>query len=185
MIAKGLDFTLVTLVGVISADTGLHMPDFRAPERSFQLLTQVAGRAGRADLPSRVVAQTYTPEHYAVQAAAKHDYHRFFDQEIGFRRSAGYPPFARMIRFVYSSERESACQQSAENLRAILERAMEEEGLQGAEIIGPAPCFVAKIKNRYQWQLIARGAGPGSDLHPLLDHVPPGWTVDVDPVDLL
>jgi primosomal protein N' (replication factor Y) len=71
------------------------------------------------------------------------------------------------------------------NLRAILERAIEEEGLQGTEIIGPAPCFVAKIKNRYQWQLIARGAGPGSDLHPLLDYVPPGWSIDVDPVDLL
>lgn len=185
MIAKGLDFPLVTLVGVISADTGLHMPDFRAPERSFQLLTQVAGRAGRADLPSRVVAQTYTPEHYAVQAAGRHDYHRFYEQEVAFRQSAGYPPFARMIRFVYSSEREGSCRQSSQNLRAILERAILEEGLHGAEMIGPAPCFVAKIKNRYQWQLIARGSGPGVDLHPLLDHVPPGWTVDVDPVDLL
>jgi primosomal protein N' (replication factor Y) len=183
MIAKGLDFPLVTLVGVISADTGLHMPDFRAPERSFQLLTQVAGRAGRAHLPSRVVVQTYTPEHYAIEAASDHDYAQFYRQELAFRRSALYPPFARLIRFVYSSESERSCRESAENLRSILERAIRDDGLTGVEIIGPAPCFISKIKNRYQWQVIARGAGV--DLHPLLDYVPPGWTVDVDPVDLL
>ncbi|HEX6508866.1 MAG TPA: primosomal protein N' [Chloroflexota bacterium] len=186
MIAKGLDFPLVTLVGVISADTGLHMPDFRAPERSFQLLTQVAGRAGRASLPSRVVVQTYTPDHYAVQAARDHDYHRFYRDEIVFREGARYPPFARLMRFVYSAERESLCRQSAANLRSILERAIEAEELRGAEIIGPAPCFVARIKNRYYWQIIARGGeGRNSSLHPLVDYVPPGWTIDVDPVDLL
>jgi primosomal protein N' (replication factor Y) len=185
MIAKGLDFPLVTLVGVVSADTGLHMPDFRAPERSFQLLTQVAGRAGRSSLPSRVVVQTYTPEHYAVQAAAGHDYHRFYDQELHFRAAAGYPPFARLVRFVYSSESERDCRESAENLRAILERALAGAQLAGIELIGPAPCFISKVKNRYYWQLIARGDGPNRDLHPLLDHVPAGWTIDVDPVDLL
>jgi primosomal protein N' (replication factor Y) len=186
MIAKGLDFPLVTLVGVISADTGLHMPDFRAPERSFQLLTQVAGRAGRASLPSRVVVQTYTPDHYAVEASREHDYHRFYREEMAFRESARYPPFARLIRFVYSNERESLCRQSAANLRAILEKAIQEEALNGAEIIGPAPCFVARMKNRYYWQIIARGGGNGSaSLHALLDYIPPGWTIDVDPVDLL
>ncbi len=185
MIAKGLDFPLVTLVGVVSADTGLHMPDFRASERSFQLLTQVAGRAGRSSLPSRVVVQTYTPEHYAVQAAAGHDYRRFYEQELQFRASACYPPFARLVRCVYSSESERACRESAENLRAILERAIEEEGPAGIELIGPAPCFISKVKNRYYWQLIARGDAPNRDLHPLLDHVPAGWTIDVDPVDLL
>ncbi len=185
MIAKGLDFPLVTLVGVVSADTGLHMPDFRASERSFQLLTQVAGRAGRSSLPSRVVVQTYTPEHYAVQAAAGHDYRRFYEQELQFRASACYPPFARLVRCVYSSESERACRESAENLRAILERAIEEEGPAGIELIGPAPCFISKVKNRYYWQLIARGDAPNRDLHPLLDHVPVGWTIDVDPVDLL
>jgi primosomal protein N' (replication factor Y) len=186
MIAKGLDFPLVTLVGVISADTGLHMPDFRAPERSFQLLTQVAGRAGRASLSSRVVVQTYTPDHYAVEASREHDYHRFYREEMAFRESARYPPFARLIRFVYSNERESLCHQSAANLRAILEEAINEEALEGAEIIGPAPCFVARMKNRYYWQIIARGGGTGSgSLHALLDYIPPGWTIDVDPVDLL
>jgi primosomal protein N' (replication factor Y) len=194
MIAKGLDFPLVTLVGVISADTGLHMPDFRAPERSFQLLTQVAGRAGRASShegqllpPSRVVVQTYTPDHYAIQAAKDHDYHRFYREEMTFRHTACYPPFARLVRFVYSSEQESACCQSAENLRAILQRAIGEASLSHVEVIGPAPCFVARLKNRYFWQLIARadGAQAVSSLHTLLDYVPPGWTIDVDPVDLL
>jgi primosomal protein N' (replication factor Y) len=186
MIAKGLDFPLVTLVGVISADTGLHMPDFRAPERSFQLLTQVSGRAGRASLPSRVVVQTYTPDHYAVEAAREHDYDRFYREEMSFRESALYPPFARLIRFVYSNERESLCRQSAGNLRSILEKAIEHEGLTGAEIIGPAPCFVARVKSRYYWQVIARGQVSGhSSLHQLLDYIPPGWSIDVDPVDLL
>lgn len=186
MIAKGLDFPLVTVVGVISADTGLHMPDFRAPERSFQLLTQVAGRAGRASLPSRVVVQTYTPDHYAIQAAQGHDYHRFFREEMSFRQSACYPPFARLLRLVYSAEREENCRQSAHNLRAILERAIGEEGVPGTELIGPAPCFVARVKNRYYWQVIIRAGRDGSrELHRLLDYVPAGWTVDVDPVDLL
>jgi primosomal protein N' (replication factor Y) (superfamily II helicase) len=186
MIAKGLDFPLVTLVGVISADSGLHMPDFRAPERSFQLLTQVAGRAGRSNLPSRVVVQTYTPDHYAVQAAMRHDYHRFYADEIAFRRTACYPPFARMIRFVYSSQDLDQCKQSAANFRAVIERAMRDDELSGIELIGPAPCFVAKVKSRYYWQLIARGTGrTGGGLQSLLDYVLPGWSVDVDPVDLL
>lgn len=182
MIAKGLDFPLVTLVGVISADTGLHMPDFRSPERSFQLLTQVAGRAGRSTLPSNVIVQTYTPDHYAIQAARYHDYHRFYEQEMAFRRSARYPPFARLVRFVYTSEQEWQCKESAQNLRAILERAISQEGTAGAEVIGPAPCFVARVKDRYYWQVIVRSLG---DPHPLLDYVPSGWSVDVDPVDLL
>jgi primosomal protein N' (replication factor Y) len=186
MIAKGLDFPLVTLVGVISADTGLHMPDFRAPERSFQLLTQVAGRAGRASLPSKVVVQTYTPDHYAIQAARAHDYHRFYREEMSFRETARYPPFARLIRLVYSNEDESRCRQSAVNLRSILERAIVEQAATGGEIIGPAPCFVARMKNRYYWQVIVRGPATGAkQLHALLDYVPPGWTIDVDPVDLL
>jgi primosomal protein N' (replication factor Y) len=193
MIAKGLDFPLVTLVGVISADTGLHLPDFRSPERSFQLLTQVAGRAGRASgegepHPSCVVVQTYTPEHYAIQSAREHDYHRFYREELSFRRAARYPPFARLVRFVHAAERESLCRQSAENLAEALAGAIASEGLEEVEIIGPAPCFVARAKGKYYWQLIARGPASKSGiaaLHRLLDHVPAGWTVDVDPVDLL
>lgn len=187
MIAKGLDFPLVTLVGVISADTGLHMPDFRAPERSFQLLTQVAGRAGRSSLPSRVIVQTYTPDHYAISAAKDHDYHRFYREEMTFRQAARYPPFARLTRVVYAAEEVDACRQSAHALHDDLRRAIESENLSTVDIIGPAPCYVAKIKNRYLWQIILRcsGSDAARTLHGLLDYVPAGWTIDVDPVDLL
>jgi primosomal protein N' (replication factor Y) len=186
MIAKGLDFPLVTLVGVISADTGLHMPDFRAPERSFQLLTQVAGRAGRASLPSRVIVQTYTPSHYAILAAREHDYARFYREEMSFRRGAIYPPFARMARFVYSSEDEGRCKEAGESLRDALHRAAADERMMGTEVIGPAPCFVGKVKKRYYWQVLARAdTRERRGLRPLLDYIPPGWTIDVDPVDLL
>ena len=186
MIAKGLDFPLVTLVGVISADTGLHMPDFRAPERSFQLLTQVAGRAGRAQLPSQVVVQTYTPDHYAILAARDHDYARYYREEMTFRLAACYPPFARMVRFVYSGEQPDLVQQSAHNLRSILEKGMAEASVTDVEIIGPAPCFVARARERYYWQIIARGRGSANtSLQKLLEYIPAGWTIDVDPVDLL
>ncbi len=186
MIAKGLDFPLVTLVGVISADTGLHLPDFRAPERSFQLLTQVSGRAGRASLPSRVVVQTYTPDHYAVVAAADQDYNRFYREEISFRQAAGYPPHARLVRFVYASNDADTCRESASTLRALLTRAIAEHSLEGVELIGPAPCFAARVNGTYRWQLIARAhPGAGVRLSQLRDYLPPGWSIDVDPVDLL
>jgi primosomal protein N' (replication factor Y) len=107
---------------------------------------------------------------------------------MSFRRAARYPPFARLIRFVYSAEQEVHCRQSAQNLRDILERAVKREGRADAEIIGPAPCFMARMRNRYYWQVIVRSeaaAGKSQDLHRLLDYVPPGWAIDVDPVDLL
>ena len=100
MVAKGLDFPNVTLVGVLSADLSLNLPDIRASERTFQLLTQVAGRAGRGDRPGRVIIQCYDPAHFAIQAAKEHDYRRFFRQEISFRRQMGYPPFAELVRIL-------------------------------------------------------------------------------------
>src|SRR5947209_14629356 len=105
---------------------------------------------------------------------------------MSFRHSACYPPFARLVRLVYSDEDESRCRKAATNLRTIFERGIEEAELNSITIIGPAPCFVARVKNRYYWQVIARGpAGNIRQLHTLLDYVPPGWTIDVDPVDLL
>ena len=100
MIAKGLDFPRVTLVGVLSADMTLNLPDIRSSERTFQLLTQVAGRAGRGQLPGRVIIQCYDPKHFAIQAAKEHDYGRFFSQEISFRRQMGYPPFQVLVRIL-------------------------------------------------------------------------------------
>src|SRR5204863_7870599 len=110
MIAKGFDIPLVTLVGVISADTGLHLPDFRAGERAFQLLTQVAGRAGRRTAGGQVIVQTYSPEHYAIYSASRHDYRAFYTQDLRFRLTHNYPPFSRMAKLVYSAPAEAACQ---------------------------------------------------------------------------
>ena len=121
MIAKGLDLPLVTLVGVVSADTGLHLPDFRAGERTFQLMTQVAGRSGRRDLGGQVILQSYNPDHYALRAAAEHDYAAFFREEIAFRSETRYPPFSRLARFVVSSTRPESARNAAEELAGRIE----------------------------------------------------------------
>jgi primosomal protein N' (replication factor Y) len=181
MIAKGLDFPLVTLVGVISADVGLHLPDFRAPERTFQLVAQVAGRAGRADLPSRVIVQSYAPDHYAITAARDHDYWSFYRQEMTFRHSTGYPPYSRLLRLVARGPKYEDVRRRAWELQAELAGAIASRGLLETEIIGPAPAFVARVKGIYQWHVVVRGP----EIHPLLDIVPDDWIVDVDPVDLL
>ena len=124
MIAKGLDLPLVTLVGVVNADISLNLPDFRAGERTFQLLSQVAGRAGRGIMGGRVIIQTYTPEHYAIQAAAKHDYAAFYNREIEFRRQLHNPPFAQLAALVYIHTNDALCQREAERMKRqlILER---------------------------------------------------------------
>ncbi len=179
MVAKGLDIPNVTVVGVISADTALNLPDFRAAERTFQLLTQVAGRAGRHALPGRVVVQTYAADHFAVQAASLHDYQAFYDQEILFRAESGYPPFTRLLRLVYSHEDPERCRQEAERLARQLRGALSL--LRNGEVVGPAPCFIGKVAGRYLWQVLVRA----DDVHPVLPLVPSGWMRDVDPMSLL
>jgi primosomal protein N' (replication factor Y) len=182
MIAKGLDLPLVTLVGVISADTALYLPDYRAAERTFQLLTQVAGRAGRSPRGGRVVVQTYNPGHYAIQAAAHHDYAGFSQQELAFRRRLGYPPFRRLVALRYSSDDAYHCRAEAEHLGRWLEAEIQRLGLQ-ADLIGPAPCFFSRVRGRYRWQIVLRSPDP----MPLLSDaaLPRGWRVDVDPDSLL
>jgi primosomal protein N' (replication factor Y) len=182
MIAKGLDLPLVTLVGVISADTALYLPDYRAAERTFQLLTQVAGRAGRSPRGGRVVVQTYNPGHYAIQAAARHDYGGFYQQELAFRRRLGYPPFSRLVALRYSSDDAYHCHAEAEHLGRWLTTEIQRLRLQ-ADLIGPAPCFFSRVQGRYRWQIVIRSPDP----MPLLSDValPRGWRVDVDPDSLL
>jgi primosomal protein N' (replication factor Y) len=179
MVAKGLDIPRVTVVGVVSADTALNLPDFRSSERAFQVLTQVAGRAGRHVLPGRVVVQTYAPDHFAILAAARHDYTTFYEQEIVFRAEAGYPPFTQLLRLVYSDASEETCRAAAEGLAAQLRGALAH--VRHGEVIGPAPCFIGKIAGHYLWQVLVRA----DDVHPLLPLIPPGWTRDVDPMSLL
>ncbi len=183
MIAKGLDLPLVTLVGVISADTALHLPDLRAGERTFQLLTQVAGRAGRGILHGRVVVQTYSPEHYCVQAASKHDYAAFYEREIVFRREHGYPPFTRLIKLLYTTRSDAQGNREAARLAEVLRLKAQREGLAGLAVIGPAPAFRRRLRGHFRWQLLIRGLHPAQLLEGM--PVPLGWTVDVDPLSLL
>jgi len=152
MIAKGFDFPSVTLVGVVAADTTLNLPDFRAPERTFQLLTQVAGRTARGKLGGKVIIQTYHPGHYAVKAAAKHDYCSFYDQEIENRRQLSYPPFSDLLRFLFSDSDETKVFEAAAWLTDQLQQVTGD-----AEILGPAPASLYRIKDQYRVQTIIKG----------------------------
>ncbi len=183
MIAKGLDLPLVTLVGVVSADMALNLPDFRAGERTFQLLTQVAGRAGRGLLGGRVVLQTYQPDHYAVMAAARHDADGFYAQEIAYRRDLGYPPFRRLARIVLRSESEARAQAEAEEAAAFLRGRLAKLKMAATELIGPAPCFFSRVNDIYRWHVLLRGPDPSLALRGL--DIPRNWQLDLDPVDVL
>ena len=156
MVAKGHDFPGVQLVGVVAADIGLHLPDFRAAERTFQLLAQVAGRAGRADRPGRVIVQTFVPDHYALAPVGSHDFEGFYAEEIGHRKALGYPPFASLMRTVVHAEDEELAKQAAETLA----RAAKKEIPEGAEIeiLGPAPAPLAKLRGRFRFMLLAKGS---------------------------
>ena len=182
MVAKGLDLPLVTLVGVVLADIGLNLPDYRSPERSFQVLSQVAGRAGRGLLGGHVVLQTYEPEHYAIQAAAEHDYDAFYESELEMRRQLEYPPHRRLVRLVYRHTSEDAAQSAAERMAGSLEARIRELGVRGADLIGPVPAYFRRVRGEYRWMIVIRASDPTSLLP---EDLPRGWTVDVDPVSLL
>ena len=191
MIAKGLDFPNVTLVGVVNADTALHFPDFRAAERTFQLVTQVAGRTGRGPKGGRVLVQTFSPDHPAILAAVKHDYGKFAAEEMPTRRQFGYPPVASMIRFVVRGPTPTPVEQFATQLSDQLRAALTRLAVT-ARILGPAPCPIAKLRGKCRFHILAQSAnGDGlrqaareatSDIKP-----PPNvqWIVDIDPVDML
>ena len=183
MVAKGLHVPAVSLVGAVLADVGLTLPDFRAGERAFQLLSQVSGRAGRGAVPGRVVIQTYDPHHYAIASAAAQDYSSFYQQEIGYRREQRNPPFSRLVHMVHQHLNAQVCQQNAERMGRVLRRTVGIMGLADVEVIGPAPAFPERVKGRFRWHVILRGG----DLHALLDEVdlPKGWRVDIDPVSVL
>jgi len=183
MVAKGLDLPLVTLVGVVTADTALNLPDFRAGERTFQLLTQVAGRAGRSILGGRVIIQTYTPNHYAIQAASRHSYTSFYTYELAFRREHGYPPFRQLARLVYAHSSPAKAEGEAKRIAAVLRNKIARLGLPETTLIGPAPAFFQRVRGQTRWHLIVRAP----DVHALLEglQLPAGWSIDVDPVNVL
>ncbi len=182
MIAKGLDLPGVTLVGVVSADIALNLPDYSAPERTFTLLTQVAGRAGRGAEPGRVIVQTFSPQHFCIDSASRHDYHEFYATEIETRRRYGYPPFRRFVKFTYSHENRHRCQNEALLLYERLYDWIDRLAMVDTDIVGPAPALMERLRGKYHWQMIVRGP----DLHRLLRVIDaPGWEIDIDPVSTL
>jgi primosomal protein N' (replication factor Y) len=192
MIAKGHDFHNVTLVGVVSVDAGLAMPDFRSAERAFQLITQVAGRAGRGELPGRVLIQTYHPHHYALRHACAQDYEGFFEEEINYRRNLSYPPFVTLASLLVHGDDFGRVQATADALRAALDRANTERG---CRVLGPAPAPLARLRGEHRIQLLLKSrsrtrlrqlvemalgdasASPGFDLGSV--------NVEIDPVNLM
>ena len=194
MIAKGLDFPSVMLVGVVYADAALHLPDFRAGERTCQLITQVAGRSGRGPKGGRVVVQTATPEHPAIRAAAVHDYEAFVRHELPIREALGYPPFGQVIRFVIRSRSETAAREWAEHLAGRLRRQIEMASDAGNRIrvLGPAPAPIERLRDAWRWHLQIQGPD-GGILRNLVRRATEGlrvpdsvaWIVDVDPVEML
>jgi primosomal protein N' (replication factor Y) len=195
MLAKGHDFPDVTLVGVIAADSGLAFPDFRSAERTFQLLTQVAGRAGRGVSPGRVVIQSYHPENYAVQFAQEQNYQGFYEQEIEFRKLMGYPPFRRLIQILISDPDRDKALRTAEKIAGALRQcAAKTEGHWKPHILGPAAAPLGKLRGQYRIQILIKlhpGAGGISILQDCFEDLERKKIssakvhVDVDPLSLL
>jgi len=182
MLAKGLDLPAVTVVGVVNADVSLHLPDFRTGERTFQLLTQVAGRAGRGERAGRVFIQTYTPDHYAIDAASRYDYEGFAAAELESRRRLGYPPYGRLVRLSMSHANPRFAREDALQVQRALAHRRSELG-SDTEIIGPSPAYVPRVRGRWRWQLLLRGRAPAELVRDFV--LPPHWGIDVDPVSLL
>ena len=183
MVAKGLDVPNVTLVGVVLADIGMYLPDFRAGERAFGLLCQVAGRAGRGEAIGQVVVQTYNPEHYAIQAAAAQDYSALYEYEINARRETGSPPFNELVHLVFQDRNDNQALRLARETGRTLTLRAEAQGLTDIEVIGPAPGIPSRIRGRYRWHLTLRGRRLLRFIEGM--EFTPGCTVDVDPVHVL
>jgi primosomal protein N' (replication factor Y) len=192
MIAKGLDFPFVSLVGVVHADVSAFSSDFRANERLFQLITQVAGRAGRADVAGRVVVQTVTPDLPAFSFALTHDYESFAEAELMSREAIGLPPFRRLARIVVSDPSDALARHETESLADRIRAAIEAVGLSHADVWGPTPCALARLRGQYRHEVIIRTAN-ATDLRQFMSHLQSsqslktkadGTIIDVDPVSM-
>jgi primosomal protein N' (replication factor Y) len=189
MIAKGHDIPNVTLVGVVSGDVGLGMPDFRAAERTFQLLTQVAGRAGRGHIPGKVLVQTINPDHYAVRFAAAQDFIGFYNKELQFRKLMRYPPFSALANVLVRSEKQEDAQRIAAEIGYLLDPPPE-----NLKVLGPAEAPVPRLKNEFRYQLLIKAANR-TTLNQTLRNLrlaaierkwsPTALVIDVDPLSLL
>jgi primosomal protein N' (replication factor Y) len=191
MIAKGLDFPNVTLVGVINADTALHFPDFRAAERTFQLVTQVAGRTGRGDRGGYVLVQTFSPDNAAIRAAANHDFAAFADYELPIRREFRYPPYSAVVRFVFRGSSAELVAAFAEGIAEKL-RMRTQSLVPTPRILGPAPAPIEKLRGKFRIHLLIQAENQ-ADINPILHelrsehaaHNEIEWIVDVDALSML
>ena len=183
MIAKGLDLPFVTLVGVISADIALGLPDYNTGERVFQVLAQVAGRAGRGLLGGRVIIQAYNPDHYAIKAAAEHDYAGFYVEEMRFRTRQALPPLRRMVRLLVTDPVNERAERMAVEMGNVLRHVIRERALAATDVLGPTPAFFTRLDGRYRWHIVIHTPDP----HRLLQDVPipRQWVVDIDPESTL
>jgi primosomal protein N' (replication factor Y) len=195
MIVKGHDFPNVTFVGVVSADTSLHFPDFRSSERTFQLLTQVAGRAGRGETFGEVLIQTFNPDHYSIVKAKDHDFIGFYQEEMEFRKALEYPPFSRLINFRLVGNSEKKTKMIAEEMGRIAQSLLRKGFRKGIEILGPSTATFAKMRGKFRWQMLAKGKSPqllhkfAEELSHRLEAYLKGkgvnLDIDVDPVSIL
>ena len=182
MVAKGLDIPTVSLVGVVAADIGLAVPSFRSAERTFQILSQVTGRAGRADTPGVAIIQSFQPDHFAIAAAAAQDYEGFYKQEIETRHKYRLPPFSSYVRLSYGAFDNDEAEMEARSVRTRIEQFLANDVSAEMEVAGPSPAFPARLAGRYRWQILLKGPNPAQ----ILDDVPagPGWIIDVDPIEM-
>jgi primosomal protein N' (replication factor Y) len=181
LVAKGLDVPNVTLVGVVSADVALNLPDERAAERTYQLLAQAAGRAGRGNRPGLAIIQSYQPDHPAIRAVAEDDAAAFYDAELGLRRRFASPPFGRLVKLTVGMTDRAAAEDAARAKADELRRRSEERRA-GVAVVGPAPAYIARRADRWRWNVVLRGDDPVALLDGGLDAP---WSVDVDPESLL
>jgi primosomal protein N' (replication factor Y) len=197
MVAKGHDFPNITLVGVLCADLSLSFPDFRSGARTFQLLAQVAGRAGRGRRPGKVILQTYNPDHFSITAACAQDFKSFYDREITFRQSLGYPPFARFVQLRISGKNRDTVREQAQTLGQTCRRLITEHAVADPAVgmMGPIESPMARIAGRYRWQILIKGGSPAV-LHKLIRSLQAACTrlfsrrdvrvaVDVDPLYMM
>lgn len=193
MISKGLDFPNVLLVGVIHADSALHFPDFRAAERTFQLVTQVAGRTGRGNRGGRVIVQTFSPEHPAIQAAAQHDYVRFATAEMVHRKRGGYPPLGSLARLIVRGEAAELTETTANRLAELIAAAADQLGFE-IQILGPAPPPISRLRGKFRFHILCRADTPaelnaalrrGTENFKIPERDDVQYVIDVDPLDML
>jgi primosomal protein N' (replication factor Y) len=180
LVARGFDLPAVSAVGVVDADLPLHFPDYRAAENTFALVTQVAGRAGRAGQPARVVVQTSNPDHYALRRAVANDYLGFYREELPSREIFGFPPYAELAVLTYSDDDADRAAATARDGAEWLAAGIVREGVADVKLLGPSPAFILKLRGSHRWQITLKGKALSR-----VSHLAPrgrGWSYDVDPV---